>query len=410
MIDDDMAAAGLLLGDGAAALVGGWVAERGGSVEALRRTQVLYRPGRAVSAVFAATVDWPEHGRRDELLAAAFDRAEDDAVAVWRYPDDPALPGLARLADGADAARIAAAAGLLRLELDMQTLAYRPRRRAVVRARADRERAAVSVAGDRVRVRVDRLAVFCKVLRPGRAAPLARLHDVLATAAPVPACRLLDDDLGLVVLEGLRGDTLRARLRRGSGPVPEPAAVLELLDRLAAVAVEGEPAPTTRAKVRRQARMLRAVLPHAAGRIDRFVAALGDDVPGPLVTTHGDFHDSQLLVDDDGAIAGLVDLDGVGPGERLDDLATMVGRAWTAGRTAARGREHFARYGDELFACFAARCDPPELCRRVAGIVFGRATGPFRAQQRDWQERALERIELAELWLTAAASGTAPGG
>ncbi|MDP2710708.1 MAG: hypothetical protein Q8O56_05780 [Solirubrobacteraceae bacterium] len=407
-IDDDLAAATLLLGDGATELVARWLAGRGGAVQALRRKQVLYRPGRMASVVFEGTVEWADRGLRKELLAAAFDRAEDDAIAIWCYPDDPALPGLERLEDPAYVARIGAAAGLRSLVPDLKTLAYRPRRRAVVRARSDRERAVVARAAGQVRVRMDRPALFWKVVRPGRAAALATVHGALGAAAPVPACRFMDDELGLVVLEGLRGDTLRARLRKGSGVVPEPAAIVELLDRLAPAGVAGTPASTTTAKVRRQARMLRAVLPRHAERIDRFVARLGDDAPAPLVTTHGDFHDAQIIVDDAGRVAGLVDLDGVAPGQRIDDLATIVGRVWTAGRTATRGAERFARYGDELFASFAAICDPGELCRRVAGVVFGRATGPFRAQHRDWEARVLERIELAELWLAQAKAGIAP--
>jgi len=124
--------------------------------------------------------------------------------------------------------------------------------------------------------------------------------------------------------------------------------------------------------------------------------------------THGDFHDSQLLIDDAGAITGIVDLDGVAPGHRLDDLATMLGRIWTSGRTTTPGNARFDRYGQELFASFARHCDPSDLCRRIAGVVFGRATGPFRVQHPDWQATALTRIELAEPWLTAAEAGTPP--
>ena len=119
----------------------------------------------------------------------------------------------------------------------------------------------LTAAPGRVRIRIDQPALFWKILRPGRAAPLVHVHSALKATIPVPACRFCDDDLGLVVLEGLRGDTLRSRLRRGSSPLPEPAAVVDLLDRLAAVALGGAPAPTTAIKVRRPARMLRAILP-----------------------------------------------------------------------------------------------------------------------------------------------------
>lgn len=93
---------------------------------------------------------------------------------------------------------------------------------------------------------------------------------------------------------------------------------------------------------------------------------------------------------------------------RGDDLASMLGRVWTAGRTASRGRGRAADYADHLFRRFAEAVDPRELCRRTAGVVFGRATGPFRTQQREWPAKAIERIRLAELWLAATPTGEPP--
>ncbi len=45
---------------------------------------------------------------------------------------------------------------------------------------------------------------------------------------------------------------------------------------------------------------------------------------GPLVPPHGDFYEGNLL-NTDGAVTGLLDVDAVGPGHLVDDLACFVG-------------------------------------------------------------------------------------
>jgi hypothetical protein len=86
----------------------------------------------------------------------------------------------------------------------------------------------------------------------------------------------------------------------------------------------------------------------------------------------------------------------------------MLGRIWTSGQTEGKGRDRFREYAGELLESFSRRVDRHDLCMRVAAIVFGRSTGPFRAQAVDWREQALERIELAELCFDRAPRGELP--
>jgi aminoglycoside phosphotransferase (APT) family kinase protein len=164
-----------------------------------------------------------------------------------------------------------------------------------------------------------------------------------------------------------------------------------------------------RRRVKSHERLLRVIVPDHEQRIRRLSRRMRDLMPSerPAVV-HADFYDSQLLVDDAGAITGLLDLDGVGWGDPADDLASMLGRIWTSGQTAGRGRDRFARYAGELLDGFSRRVDRRDLCLRVAGIVFGRATGPFRMQADGWREKALERIEMAELCLEHALRAELP--
>jgi hypothetical protein len=396
-----------------------WAARRGASLHALRRKQVFYRPGRSISVVFDATVEWPGGAAGPELLVAAADSAGErqgeaqregaPPVRFWLYPHDPGLPGLAQLANPSFVREICSRLGLPAATTELNRRAYRPGRRAVIELTGTQGRLVLRRSGARVDAQVDHPQVYLKVLRPGRAEGIRRRLAALSGRLPVPACRYCSDRFGLIVLEGLPGVTLHEALRQASAPPPDGSALVDLLDRLAAVALDGsKPPPTTAQHVRRHARLLGAVLPQHRARIDRFARALGPDAPEPVVTTHNDFYDSQLLVDANGAVIGLLDVDGVGPGQRIDDLASMLGRVWTSGQTGSRGRERFELYAEDLFESFSAVSDPRELSRRTAGVVFGRATGPFRAQQRDWPAKALQRIELAERWLESAAAGRPP--
>jgi Ser/Thr protein kinase RdoA (MazF antagonist) len=136
------------------------------------------------------------------------------------------------------------------------------------------------------------------------------------------------------------------------------------------------------------------------------VEALGEDPEEPLITIHGDFHEVQVLVDP-GGVCGLLDLDDVGPGQRLDDLAMMVGRFWSFAPFERRGQERIAQYALDLLETFGRFADPDELHVRVACILLARATSPFRSQSPRWRRDSLRAIELAERWLDRSGTGIA---
>lgn len=412
LADPALPAVERLLGDGAEELAAAWLRPRGAALRSLRPTKVLYSPGRSISVVYRAAVAWEDGAAEaDEQLVAAAEAGGGDP-ALWLYPHDSALPGLARLADDQLVAELADRVGLPDAPLELRDRAYRPATRATVELAAVEERLVFAAGSGKLSPVDERMAVYLKALRPGRAEAVGRRLGALGTAIAVPACRLVDDDLGLVVVDELPGRTLQQTLREGGGALPAAGALLELLDGVARAGAgfatpAGAPR-TTADRARGHARLLGAVLPEHAARVGRFVDALGPDAPEPVIAAHNDLHPSQLLVDDSGAIAGVLDVDGVGPGRRTDDLASMLGRVWTSGATAGRGRERFAAYAEQLHERFAAVVDPRELCRRTAGVVLGRATGPFRVQQRDWQREALRRLELAERWLESAPTGEPP--
>jgi aminoglycoside phosphotransferase (APT) family kinase protein len=116
---------------------------------------------------------------------------------------------------------------------------------------------------------------------------------------------------------------------------------------------------------------------------------------------HGDFHSSQVLVDA-GRVVGLVDVDTAGVGQRTDDLANLIGQLSTLTLFSSQ-RRAIEAYIAQLLAHFDRITDPAALRLRVAAVVLGLATGPFRVQSNDWVEETWTRLALARKWVTAAA-------
>jgi Phosphotransferase enzyme family len=401
--DEALPVAPALLGPAGLELAREVAAEGGGTVESIEARQALYSPGRSLSVNYHACMTWPGREPTKQVVAAVADgdglpagaparRWGGGEVAVWRFPEDPVLRGLQQVLDER---RLTDLLGYLDLEprrVKITPLVYRPIRRAVVR----------------VSMLTGKRYLFLKLVRPGYVASIGRVHDELGPHLPIPRCYGAWGDLGLLALEGLPGLTLRDFIRLGSGRPPHPDELVALLETLPAAASADGRVRSMRRRVRSHQQLLEAILPDRAERVRRLGRTLRDLPSERTAIVHGDFYDSQVLVDEAGSITGLLELDGLGRGNLADDLASMLGRVWTSGRTAGRGRERFAAYAGELLEGFSRRVDRGDLCLRVAAIVFGRATGPFRSQSDDWRRKALERIELAETCLEHARRGELP--
>lgn len=386
-----------LLGDEAEEILHAVVSSAGGSMLRSRPRQIHWKPGRSITVVYETLVQ--HHGAADpttEMLVAstggppregALELVQGDSrVAVWTISSDPGLPGLAVALD-AQRARILldsvdAPAGPIRTRLR----AYRPGRRAVVEVHSDAFRA------------------FLKIVPPSDVSALQAKHKALSQDLPVPRSHGWSDELGMVVLEPLAGLTLREQMAQTNAPLPDPAEIAILLNAIRPpedAGIVGGPL----AAVRSHARLLRALLPAMAPRIADLRERLrnapdpGDD----LVPIHGDLHEAQLMVQD-GAISGLLDIDTVGYGRRVDDWANMIGHLFLR-LESARGpemRERLRQYGRHFLTLAETETDPADLRRRIAAVVMALATGPFRAQTVDWPAHTARRIDAVERWLESA--------
>jgi aminoglycoside phosphotransferase (APT) family kinase protein len=392
-VDPCLPAATWLTGPDACEVIGAAVTAAGGRLHRARPCQVHYRPGHEMVVRYRCEVTWPGRDRAPDTILAATTRhgalpatvpvvAETDAgplaVSVWRWPHDPVLVGLPAAVVGPSlAARLPALVGPV---VAVEVVAYRPTERAVVRAR--------TAGGD---------TYYVKVLAPAAVDAVADRHRRLTEAGlPAPPIRHVDPDLGLLVMAELPGATFRDRIKRGRHPWPAPSALRQLALDLASVDAEGlAPRPTRTADAIGHARLLEQVLTGVRNRralddLGRIVSRCGDAIGdshwrvGPLV--HGDLHEAQLIVDDRGRIAGLLDVDDVGPGDPVDDAAVLLAHLRYRACTDPARRDEITAYAARLRASAARRIDAPTLDLVTAGVLVGLATGPFRIQCDRWED------------------------
>ena len=360
-----------------------------------RVRQVHHRPGRSTTATWEVRLRDGDVERLEVLGVRV--QAGGGAPQVWRFPDDPDLPGLAAATDEPATRALLDRCGVEPGPVDLRVRSYRPGRRAVVE------------------VRTPALRGFVKVVRPAAVAGLAERHRLLrAAGVPVPTVLGVHDD-GRLVLEALTGTSLRARLRDGGDPAPGGDDLLELLELLPAGLCALPRRASWTDDVGHHAAVTAGALPEQADRCrqlaDGVRAAVDDDVADPVdpadVPVHGDLYDAQLLLRG-GRISGLLDVDTAGPGRRADDLACLLGHAHVlAHAEPAHADTTLALVGSWL-AVFERRVDPVDLRARTAGVVVSLATGPHRVQTAGWQELTRARLELAEQWLAAAQGGAPP--
>ena len=357
-------------------------------VRSWRLRQVDHRPGRSTTATWDVRVRDGD-GERTEVLGVRV--LPDEPAAVWRFPDDPDLPGLAAATDDRQVRALLDRCGTDPGPVELRVRSYRPGRRAVVEVRTPAAR------------------LFVKVVRPSALPALAERHRLLRAAGlPVPTALAAHED-GRLLLEALPGTPLRTRLREGAGPAPGGAEIVELLDLLPA-ALCGLPrrASWTDA-VRHSAAVTAAALPGERHRCtqlaDAVRAAVDDEVSDEPV--HGDLYEAQLLLTG-GRVSGLLDVDTAGPGRRADDLACLLGHADVLAHLEPAHATTTRALADRWLADFDRRVDPADLRARTAGVVLSLATGPHRVQAAGWRELTRARLDLAEQWLAAARGGPAP--
>lgn len=373
----------------------------GGTLHAARASQVQYRPGTDVVVRYRADVTWADGSRRgaETLLAAAATAgplpgavpvetvglAPPLLASVWRWPFDPLVPGLERaVTPGSSDDLVGPWVGA---GATLEVVAYRPTERAVIRV--------TGRAGQRV---------YVKAMRPTAVAPLVERHARLLDAGlPVPEVLTTSASEGLVVLAERPGTTFRERIKQGLPAWPDPTAIAALVAAVRSVEPGGLASRQGRVvDALGHARLLDAVAPSLSSRLDalgdRFRAALPMVRARSDAAVHGDLHEGQLVVAGDGTITGLLDVDDVGTGDPVDDLATVVGhlRFRVATSPADETARRLVAHIDALEAQAEDDVGREALALNVAAVLVGLATGPFRIQRAGWLAETERVIADAE--------------
>lgn len=395
LVDPLLPAAPHLTGPDAVDVVGPAVESAGGRVQSLTPTQVLYRHGRELVVRYTAMVRWGDGPACPETLFAATTvngeppgtlpvEADGMRVGVWRFPFDPGLPGLSIATTHAGAAALL---GRSADEVRVELRSFRPLRRAVSRAAWPGGQA------------------YLKVVPPSDVSGLLRRHSaLLAAGLPVPRVIAADEARGVVALAALDGSNLRRALIDGTERLPDAVTLLEVVEAFGGIETSwaaggGSERPSLVRAARRHATMISTVLPSECRRVRRLTSDLAERERGlvapELAVVHGDLHDGQLQVHE-GRVVGLLDVDDVGVGDPLDDVARFVAHtvALTV-LTPARTAE-LAPQVSLLWRGLADTVLVREIGVRVAAALVGLATGPFRSQSAAWRDEVPLVLGVAE--------------
>lgn len=280
-------------------------------------------------------------------------------VFVWQHPADPLLPGLGL---AATPTQVLQHFGAGRELTGLHTVIYRPMNRAVFQAQFAPHRP--GSLGE---------TIFLKVLRLGEAEPLYNMHRLLASAG-VPVVEPVAQPVAEVLaLAGGHGMPLGQYTRsEGAQNRFNPLELIDILDRFPQQVMN---LPQRTSWADRHQEFVTAALAampdhhHRVGQLGLRLEYAHDQLElGPIVPTHGDLYEAHILVDPvTGRVRQLLDVDGAGPGYRVDDFACLIGHLAVLGYADRTpwGWQSAMR----TFQRLAPHTDPQALAVRSAAVV-----------------------------------------
>jgi hypothetical protein len=348
----------------------------------LRIAQLTYRPGERALVAYVA-----ERTSGEWLLEEQFAiRIRPGAnPRLFRYPDDPYLPGLSAASDGLEAhCLVNQHLGLRPQRVHVQPAVYRPGSRAVLRHRLYHNHGV-------------KATLFARVLPPERLAAFLAA-GAAATSTPFATPRLVGywQEGGVAWMSGVPGPTLRSAIRRGSPP--RPRLIIEKLQGLWETPPGDGPALDLPGGFDWSLKVLgqvtqgtssSALVESIAGRLQQFVAGWR-----PSCTAHNDFYDDQLIVTESGQLA-VVDFEEIGLGDPMLDVGNLMAHLSWIERFGPDPKFGAYRRGvlDEALGTLGWSRD--ELALREGFALFRLAANPVRTLRPAWPEEMRLVLELA---------------
>ena len=345
---------------------------------------IHYRAGRDVTVGYQVVLEQDAVRQEEYLLATTADvtgevatlDSEQFGFRVWRHPHDPVLASAPEAFSPDAVAGWLATAGLASGEVALTAVAYRPMRRAVLRADVDGGR------------------WFVKLQRPKRHLEYLERMALLAPAGVTPPVVAVPAE-GVTITAAAEGVSLAQALAAWSmqGAVePDPASLLELLGRLPGGVRTLLPQRGHDVRLRMALETAAVELPGRASEIadlgERLLAADARAELGPVVATHGDFYEANIFTVD-GRATSVIDIESAGPGHLVDDLATLMAHLVVLPDLSAVHYAQLPGLIDRWYAAFCDVVDGPTLRARTAGLILGLMSGAGEAQASARLDRAL---------------------
>lgn len=360
--------------------------------------EVHHRPGAGVTIGYDARVVGPSGEElteyllattahvAPELLREGVVRLErgDRVLHVWRHPEDPVLPGLA-VASDVDLATARTGLDADPGDVVLELIGYRPMRRAVLSVSSGQRR------------------LYLKVVRPDQLEGLRSRNRFAEPAGAPPVLDVWPESV--LVFPQAEGEPLPELLARDGAAEIDPRDLLRTLDAIDPGALELPLRRPWAERSRHYADAACNVLPAEVSRIRALQRAVEHAVnglaAGPIVPTHGDFHAANVLTAG-GTVSALLDVDTIGPGRRVDDLACLVGHLTVLPCLAP---EIYPRVPATITAwleVFDEVVPPRALRARAAGVVLSLlASMPIPDSERGSKD-ALGRLAVAEALMADA--------
>ncbi len=352
----------------------------------IRPRHISYRPG--TRALVSYMAQW-KRGRWLEEDQFAVELVAGKSERLFRYPDDPYLPGLQLAALGVDAHQLLSKyIPISPHRLRVEVMRYHPTIRAVLCYIASWRQA-----------RIGKLTLFVRVMPPVQVSRLLTAVE-LADRSDFSLPRIVGcwPEGGIVWMSRVPGNTVRTLIRNGTPPDPER--ILAALAKLWSAPFkpeEGYPLDLLGGFQKTKGLLAQLLQSDEACRLLQQVTDALEhfsEAWRPSALAHNDFYDDQILLTPEDHLA-LVDFEETGPGDPLFDVGNMLAHLrWMARFSitpeACDGyRRQFRTAALDRFGW-----DAQALNLREAFALFRLSSNPFRQLQRNWLSKVESSLAL----------------
>ncbi len=352
----------------------------------IRPRHLRYRPGASALLSYVAESRRGQWVLEDQF---AIEMVAGKPERVFRYPDDPYLPGLRQAASALEAHQLVSEhVSISPYQLRVEEVRYRPAARAVFRHIASWRHA-----------RPGKVTLFARVMSPRRIDRFLAAAEVTQRSGDsIPRLAGCWAEGGVVWLSKIPGRTVRRLIQKGAPPRPD--LILDHLEKLWSSPLKEDHGRSLNLSegFRMTQGLFDLILVAEPERrlLEQATNLLGpfSESWQPSALAHNDFYDDQLLLTPDGRL-DLVDFEEAGAGDPLLD----VGNALAHLRWMARfgtSPEAYDAYRRRIRSIALERFgwDRQALDIREAFAMFRLSSNAFRQLRRNWSQRVADGLAL----------------